>query len=130
MANYDDKWMEKWKDTVNADPVARRLGKFMTVNFGMSYGDTKYLIKVYEGQIMEVINLTGQNVQNFPHEFSLDASVEAWDKFILDPPPAMFHDLWGMAHPLHRHMVVNGNTHVFWQNIRALCWMYDLVRAV
>jgi hypothetical protein len=122
--------MLAWKDKVNSNAVSKRLGKFMTVNFGMSYGDTKYLIKVYEGEIMDIINLSGQNVQNFPHEFSLDASQEAWDKFIQNPAPALFHDLWAMAHPLHRHMVVNGNTKVFWQNIRALSWMYDLVREV
>jgi hypothetical protein len=131
MAKYDDAWMEAWKNKVNADPVTARLAKFMTVNFGLSYGEErKYVIKVYEGKVMEIVNLEGKNAQNFPHEFSLDATKEAWDKFVLDPAPPLFHDLWAMAHPLHRHMVINGNTHAFWQNIRALCWMFDLVRAI
>jgi hypothetical protein len=42
----------------------------------------------------------------------------------------MFNDIWAMAHPLHKQLVIDGNQLPFWQNMRALTRMLSLMRQV
>jgi hypothetical protein len=56
--------------------------------------------------------------------------VDETDYLIEQVPPPMFNDIWAMAHPLHGHLRIDGNTLPFWQNLRALTRMLSLMRQV
>ena len=63
-------------------------------------------------------------------DFALRAPSSAWAKFAMQIPPPMFNDIWAMAHPLHKQLIIDGNTLPFWQNMRALTRMLSLMREV
>jgi len=65
---------------------------------------------------------------DFGFEFALRASSVTWGKFAQQIPPPMFNDIWAMAHPLHRHLRIDGDAMTFWQNLRALTHMLSLMR--
>ena len=45
-------------------------------------------------------------------------------------PPPMYNDIWAMAHPLHGKLRIEGDTMIFWQNLRALFWMLAIMRQI
>ena len=64
------------------------------------------------------MRLTGGSESRYPGKFSQKM------------PPPMFNDIWAMAHPLHRQLVIEGNQLTFWQNMRAMHWMLSLMREI
>ena len=127
MAEFDSQWMNAWQDEVNNDPALAVFGRYFTDNFLLGFGDKEYLVSVREGRIERVTdNLSADT----PWTFGLRGPRESWEKFIQQVPPPMYNDIWAMAHPLHKQLVIEGNTLPFWQNLRALTRMLSLMRQV
>jgi hypothetical protein len=127
-STFDLEWMEKWARRVNDDRILPVTGRFFTSRFVIGVDDTDYLIEIHAGKIQRISEELTPNNMGF--EFALRAPSSAWSKFSQQIPPPMFNDIWAMAHPLHRQLVIEGNTLPFWQNLRALTWMLSLMREI
>ena len=123
---FDLEWVERWARQVNEDRGLPVIGRFFSGNFVLGIDDTDYLIEVNKGKVQKIAEGLAPN--DFGFEFALRASSVTWGKFAQQIPPPMFNDIWAMAHPLHRHLRIDGNAMPFWQNLRALTHMLSLMR--
>ena len=123
---FDLEWVERWARQVNEDRRLPVIGRFFSCNFVLGIDDTDYLIEVNKGKVQKIAEGLAPN--DFGFEFALRASSVTWGKFAQQIPPPMFNDIWAMAHPLHRHLRIDGNAMPFWQNLRALTHMLSLMR--
>jgi len=126
--SFDLEWIERWARTVNDDRILPVIGRFFTAKFVLGVDDTQYLVDVHNGKIQRIAEGLAPN--DLGYDFGLKASSATWAKFSQQIPPPMFNDIWAMAHPLHKHLVIEGNTLKFWQNLRALTRMLVLMRNV
>jgi len=125
---FDLEWVERWARCVNDDRILPVIGRFFTSRFVLGVDDTEYLIDVRGGKIQRISEGLAPN--DMGYDFGLKAPSSAWSKFSQKIPPPMFNDIWAMAHPLHKQLVIEGNTLPFWQNLRALSRMLSLMRQV
>jgi hypothetical protein len=123
---FDLDWVERWARQVNEDRRLPVIGRFFSGRFVLGIDDTDYLIEVSKGKVQKIAEGLAPN--DFGFEFALRASSVTWGKFAQEIPPPMFNDIWAMAHPLHRHLRIDGNATPFWQNLRALTHMLSLMR--
>ena len=123
---FDLEWVERWARQVNEDRRLPVIGRFFSGSFVLGIDDTDYLIEVNKGKVQKIAEGLAPN--DFGFEFALRASSVTWGKFAQQIPPPMFNDIWAMAHPLHRHLRIDGNAMTFWQNLRALTHMLSLMR--
>jgi hypothetical protein len=126
--SFDLEWVERWARQVNEDRILPVIGRFFTSRFVLGVDDTEYLIEVRGGRIERIAE--GLTPNDMGYDFGLKAPSSAWAKFSQQIPPPMFNDIWAMAHPLHKQLVIEGNTLPFWQNLRALTRMLSLMRQV
>jgi hypothetical protein len=123
---FDLEWVERWARQVNDDRRLPVIGRFFSGRFVIGIDETDYLIEVNKGKVQKIAEGLAPN--DFGFEFALRASSVTWGKFAQQIPPPMFNDIWAMAHPLHRHLRIDGNAMTFWQNLRALTHMLSLMR--
>lgn len=128
MNHLDIEWIEKWARRVNEDRVLKVIGRFFTANFVIGIEEKDYLIVVREGKVQAVSDGLTTNMMGW--QFALRAPASSWSKFAEPVPPPMYNDIWAMAHPLHGKLRIEGDTKVFWQNLRALFWMLAIMRQV
>ena len=126
--NFDLEWVERWARSVNEDRILPVIGKFFTNRFVLGVDETEFLVEVRSGKIARISEGLTPNDMGF--DFALRAPASAWAKFSMKIPPPMFNDIWAMAHPLHKQLVIDGNQLPFWQNMRALTRMLSLMREV
>ena len=126
--SFDLEWIERWARRVNEDRILPVIGRFFTSRFVLGVDEVEYLIEVRNGKIQRISE--GLTANDMGYEFGLKAPSSAWAKFAQEIPPPMFNDIWAMAHPLHGHLKIDGNTLPFWQNLRALTRMLSLMRQV
>ncbi len=126
--SFDLEWVERWARLVNEDRRLPVIGRFFTGRFVLGIDDTDFLIAVNQGKVQRIAESLAPN--DFGFEFALRATSATWGKFAQQIPPPMFNDIWAMAHPLHRHLRIDGNAMPFWQNLQALTHMLSLMRKV
>lgn len=126
--SLDLDWFEAWAKKVNDDRVLQVIGRFFTAGFVIGIDERDYLIVVREGRIQRVSEGLTTNMMGW--QFALRAPLSSWSRFVQPVPPPMFNDIWAMAHPLHGKLKIEGDTKPFWQNLRALSWMLDIMRQV
>jgi pimeloyl-ACP methyl ester carboxylesterase len=85
---------ERLPELVNANADLVRRGRFLTVTFLVTSGDTHYLVRVVEGRV--------EKVERGPFlmrdwRFAIRASDDAWQKFCAPIPEAGHHDIFAMA---------------------------------
>lgn len=124
--SFDLEWVEQWARRVNEDRILAVIGRFFTGRFVLGIDENDYLIEVNKGKIQRIAE--GLTANDFGFDFALRAASGSWAKFAQPIPPPTFNDIWAMAHPLHQHMRIEGNTFPFWQNLRALTHMLSLMR--
>ncbi len=127
MAVFDTGWMERWQDLVNQDSVTKIIGRHLTADVLLVFGDTAYVVSFVDGTIPKVSHDIGPEST---YAFALRGPVETWAKFVQPVPPPMYNDIWAMAHPLHGRLQIEGDVKVMWQNLRAFTWTLDLMRNV
>ena len=126
--SFDLEWIERWARAVNEDRRLPVIGRFFTNRFVLGVDETEYLIEVRGGKIQRIAEGLAPN--DMGYDFGLKAPSSAWAKFSQPIPPPMFNDIWAMAHPLHKQLVIEGNTLPFWQNLRALTHMLSIMRQI
>ena len=117
-------WMEKYRDTVNADPEMGVIGDWFTVDFKLSFEGNEFRISVREGKIAEI-----EHNPRFdrPVAFTLRAPMSVWNKFINPEPPPLYHDFFAMLMRVD-DFVLDGNTLTTMQNARALHRMMNILK--
>ena len=126
--SFDLEWIERWARCVNDDRILPVVGRFFTNRFVLGVDETDFLVEVRGGRITRISEGLVPNDLGF--DFGLKAPSSAWAKFSQKVPPPMFNDIWAMAHPLHKQLIITGNQLPFWQNLRALTRMLSLMREV
>ena len=127
MAAFDTGWMERWQALVNQDSVTKIIGRHLTTDVLLAFGDTAYVVSFVNGAIPKVSPDIGPEST---YAFALRGPVETWAKFVQPVPPPMYNDIWAMAHPLHGRLQIEGDVKVMWQNLRTFTWTLDLMRHV
>ena len=127
MAAFDTGWMERWQAIVNQDSVTKIIGRHLTTDVLLAFGETAYIVSFVGGTIPRVSSDIGPEST---YTFALRGPAETWAKFIQPVPPPMYNDIWAMAHPLHGRLQIEGDVKVMWQNLRAFTWTLDLMRNV
>ncbi|HEX2172549.1 MAG TPA: hypothetical protein VHL09_08905 [Dehalococcoidia bacterium] len=105
------------------DPELGVIGKFFECDFLLQSGDRRYLCRVRKGQIYELL------VDPHPVEawkFAIKAPEHTWQRFLQNPPPPEFNDIWAAA--WLGHMTLEGDMKVFMQHQRALGRTLKLLR--
>jgi hypothetical protein len=127
MAAFDARWMERWQTLVNQDGVTKIIGRHLSADVLMEFGNVVYVVSFVNGTLARVVQNIGPETT---YDFALRGPQDSWGKFIQPVPPPMYNDIWAMAHPLHGRLKIEGNVKVMWQNLRAFTWTLDLMRNV
>ena len=54
MAAFDTDWMERWQALVNQDSVTKIIGRHLTTDILLAFGDTAYVVSFVGGTIPKV----------------------------------------------------------------------------
>ena len=127
MAVFDAGWMQRWQDLVNQDSVTKIIGRHLSADVLLEFGETAYVVSFVNGAIPRIAQDIGPEST---YAFALRGPAETWGKFVQPIPPPMYNDIWAMAHPLHGRLKIEGDVKVMWQNLRAFTWTLDFMRNV
>lgn len=127
MARFPDKaWVETFAGRVNQDAELDIIGKRFNADVGVTFGETRYVLKVREGKIDGIVPSPRFDVGT---QFSVRAPTELWLKFISPNPPPLYHDIFAMIMRVPE-FVLEGDTLVAMQNARAFHRMMSLMQGV
>jgi len=117
-------WLTRYRERVNADPELKVIGDWFTTTFALTFGDSRYALKVEQGRIVDIVAQPRLDVRAL---FGFRAPVEVWRKFLSADPPPLFHDFFAMLMRVPE-FVLEGDGLVAMQNARALHRMMNLMR--
>jgi hypothetical protein len=117
-------WLEAFRDRVNADPEMKLIGNWFTTSISLSFGETRYVVRIEEGRIVEILENPRIDARA---AFGFRAPVEVWSKFLGATPPPLYHDFFAMLMRVPQ-FVIEGDSLVAMQNARALHCMMNLMR--
>jgi hypothetical protein len=124
---FDQSWMKRWQDAVNANGPMSHLGKHLTTDLLLGFGDKHYVVSFRNGKVTDFTDTLGPETC---YHLALRAPATSWEKFCQKVPPPMYNDIWAMAHPLHGRLQIEGDQKVLWQNMRAMFWAFDRMREI
>src|SRR5262245_56192626 len=116
-------WLARYRERVNGDPELKVIGDWFSTTFGLTFGDTRYAVKVEKGQITDIV--TPKLDTRTP--FGFRAPVAVWKKFLSPNPPPLFHDFFAMLMRVPE-FVLEGDSLIAMQNARALHRMMNIMR--
>lgn len=117
-------WIARYRERVNADAEMKVIGDWFTTTFALTFGDTRYAVKVEKGRITDIVAQPKLDVRS---TFGVRAPVEVWRKFLSPNPPPLFHDFFAMLMRVPE-FVLEGDSLVAMQNARALHRMMNIMR--
>ena len=117
-------WFERYRERVNADRELSVIGDWFSTSFGLTFGNSRYAIKVEKGRIVDVVAAPRLDVRTL---FGFRAPVETWRKFLSANPPPLYHDFFAMLMRVPE-FVLEGDSLIAMQNARALHRMINLMR--
>jgi len=117
-------WLARYRERVNADRELDVIGDWFTTTFALTFGDSRYALKVEKGRIVGIVAQPRLDVRAL---FGFRAPVEVWRKFLSADPPPLFHDFFAMLMRVP-DFVLEGDSLVAMQNARALHRMMNLMR--
>jgi hypothetical protein len=119
-------WLERFQARANADPELAVIGDWFTATFGLTFGESRYALKVEKGRIREIVPAPRLDTRV---PFGFRAPVEVWRKFLSPRPPPLYHDFFAMLMRVPE-FVLEGDSLAAMQNARALHRMMNLMREV
>jgi hypothetical protein len=117
-------WLEAFRNRVNADPEMKLIGHWFTTSISLSFGDTRYVLRVDQGHIGDIVANPRIDARA---AFGFRAPVEVWRKFLSTTPPPLYHDFFAMLMRVPE-FVIEGDSFLAMQNARALHRMMNLMR--
>ena len=118
------RWLEAFRDRVNADPEMKLIGRWFTTPILLSFGESRYVLRIAEGRIGEIAANPRIDARA---AFGFRAPVEVWRKFLSAMPPPLYHDFFAMLMRVPE-FVIEGDSLLAMQNARALHRMMNLMR--
>ena len=118
--------MDAYRERVNADRELAVTGRKFSADFGVAFGETRYVIRVREGRIDTVLSSPRFDVRT---QFWFRAPLDVWSRFLDPDPPPLYHDVFAMLMRVPE-FVIEGDTLAAMQNVRALHRMMNLMREV
>ena len=117
-------WLEAFRDRVNADPEMKLIGRWFSTSISLSFGDTRYVLRVDQGRIGDIVANPRIDARA---AFGFRAPVEVWCKFLSAAPPPLYHDFFAMLMRVPEFVIEGDSFHAM-QNARALHCMMNLMR--
>jgi hypothetical protein len=117
-------WLEAFRNRVNADPEMKLIGRWFTTSISLSFGDTRYVLRVDQGCIGDIVANPRIDARA---AFGFRAPVEVWRKSLSATPPPLYHDFFAMLMRVPE-FVIEGDSFLAMQNARALHRMMNLMR--
>jgi hypothetical protein len=125
MADYPGPaWLEHYRERVNADPELKVIGDWFTTTFALTFGESRYAVRVEKGRIIDIVAHPKLDVRTL---FGFRAPVDVWRKFLSADPPPLFHDFFAMLMRVPE-FVLEGDSLAAMQNARALHRMMNVMR--
>ena len=125
MADYPGlAWLARYRERVNADPELKVIGDWFTTTFALTFGESRYALKVEKGRIVDIVAHPKFDVRAL---FGFRAPVDVWRKFLSADPPPLFHDFFAMLMRVPE-FVLEGDGLAAMQNARALHRMMNVMR--
>jgi hypothetical protein len=125
MSDYPGlEWFKRYRERVNADQEMSVIGEWFTTTFALTFGDSRYALKVEKGRIADVTPSPRLDVRAI---FGFRAPVGVWRKFLSPNPPPLFHDFFAMLMRVPE-FTLEGDGLVAMQNARALHRMMNIMR--
>lgn len=124
MPVLDGSLLNRLRDAMANDPEMQVVGTFFQCDVLLASGEQRYLLRFARGALDEIVES--------PHPalawtFALKAEPATWERFLQDPPPPEFHDIWAAA--WLGHLTLEGDMKVFMQNHFAFWRTLKLLRA-
>jgi len=116
--------VRRWGRALPDDGEFGLLARFLSCTALLDSGDERFLVRFRDGVVTDV---AVDPDATEPWTFALRARPEAWERFLRDPPPPGFHDVWALVS--RGEMVVEGDTLVFMQNHYALWRALTVLRS-
>jgi hypothetical protein len=118
--------LERFQARANADPELAVIGDWFTTAFGLTFGESRYALRVDKGRIREIVAAPRLDTRVV---FGFRAPVAVWRKFLSPEPPPLFHDFFAMLMRVPE-FVMEGDGLIAMQNARALHRMMNVMREV
>src|SRR5262249_16537157 len=108
-------WLEAFRNRVNTDPEMKLIGRWFSTSISLSFGDTRYVLRVDQGCIGDIVANPRIDARA---AFGFRAPVEVWWKFLSATPPPLYHDFFAMLMRVPE-FVIEGDSFLAMQNARA-----------
>ncbi len=119
-----DGWVDKFRRLSDHDKELQTNGKFFSCSFLLDMQEHRYLIRVHEGKIEEILVDPGD--LDARYQFAIRASADTWRQFSQPTPPPMYHGIWAAS--FQKDMRLEGDILVLMQNLRAVTRQLELLR--
>jgi hypothetical protein len=119
----DERLLGGLQEAMKSDPELSVVGRFFTCDLLLGSGDRRFLLHFQDGNLAEIVP---DPLPVIPWQVEIKAPEETWDKFLQNPPPPMFHDVWAAV--WLGHMTLEGDTKVLMQNHLAVWRTLKLLR--
>ena len=117
-------WIARYRARVNADPEMEAIGRWLTLNFAVTFGDARHVVRLEGGKIVDMVEGKQFDIRT---PFGLRAPVEVWRKFLSPDPPPLYHDFFAMLMRV-ADFTLEGDSLILMQNARALHRMMNIMR--
>ncbi len=117
-------WVEGFRDRVNNDAEMRLIGEWFTTAIALSFGETRYVLRLDKGRIVEIVAEPRLDTRA---RFGFRAPLETWRKYLSPLPPPLYHDFFAMLMRVP-DFVIEGDSLEAMQNARALHRLMSLMR--
>src|SRR5262249_11745659 len=105
-------WLEAFRNRVNTDPEMKLIGRWFSTSISLSFGDTRYVLRVDQGGIGDIGR--SPRIEGGP-VFGFRRPVEVWRNFLAAPPPPLYHDFFAMLMRVPE-FVIEGDSFLAMQN--------------
>jgi len=117
-------WLARYRERVNGDPELDVIGEWFNTTLTLTFGDSRYALKIAKGKIADIIASPRLDVRA---AFGFAAPVEVWQKFLSPDPPPLYHDFFAMLMRVPNFRL-EGDSLVAMQNARALHRLMNIMR--
>jgi hypothetical protein len=100
------------------------IGRWLTLNFAVTFGDARFVVRLQSGKIVDIVEGKQFDIRT---PFGLRAPVEVWRKFLSPDPPPLYHDFFAMLMRV-ADFTLEGDSLIVMQNARALHRMMNIMR--
>ena len=121
----DQAWLQAFRGRVAADPEMQVIGDWFTTALSLTFGETRYILRIERGQITDIVPNPRLDVRCV---FGFRAPRDVWRKFLNPNPPPLYHDFFAMLMRVPE-FVLEGDGLAAMQHARALHRMMNLMRS-